>query len=1095
MAAVVVAVLAGVGLTAPAGAADACTIQGTNGDDVLHGTPGPDVICGGLGNDTLDGGGGDDVLIGGVGDDVLIGGDGDDRLDGGVGDDTLTGGPGADTLIGGVGDDHLDGGDGDDLLQGGSGADTLVGGSGQDTIEGGLGDDVLDGGAGDDTLNGSLGTDTCDVRLGTDTATSCENLVSDDPAGGDRDGDGLPDVLEEVAGSDPALTDTDGDGITDADEFEAGTDLLMPDTDGDGVPDGADDTDADGLTNADELATGTDPARVDSDGDGLDDGTERAHGTDPLAPDTDGDGLTDLQEDLLGSDPRDPDSDGDGIGDADERYQRTVSDPASGATLEASGPGATVLDLELGSPRDLRIDAIDGQRAPPVEVYGATEGVTGTLTLPFDTTGLGDDARIAVLHLGEDADVLDLPADQTVDVARGVATVTTDSFSPFVVVDLDEFEQIWADEIAVPREGTADARSIDVVLTLDSSGSMAWNDPGRARVDAAGSLVGALLDGDRVGVVDFDATAAVTQPLTADRTAVRAAVALTDSTGGTDIGAGLRTALDLLDGAADPDRGRVVVLLTDGTNDRPSSVDTEIDRAVASGTIVHTVGLSADSDAALLEQIATSTGGTFYLIQDAAELERTFGRVADQLTVPDTDGDGIADEAETAGVRDGLGRVYVTDPLNADTDGDGLPDGDELGKLVDGAGFGAGTAYAVRSDPTKADTDGDGLDDWYEVANTSYPFRADHDRDGLNDYDEFVVHGTDSLVADTDADGYDDDWEVAHADEGFDPALFDTTTEWWEYAGEFSRGALCGDADFWAFCESTSLAFLAGSLASGFVAVGDVRDALAAVIKGDVVAITISILSIVPVLGDAASVPAKFARFYQRIVDAAQSATRSVALFSSRISSTEVVRSTQQLMRWLGRSSSIPASMRMKALEATFGDAMTALRKQDGMTDDVILAYARKGMDPAHLKKMLDGSAGVKTGAGRFIKEQPAEDALRVQLGKDWTVRPDRKGVASQDGGPKDRFFDIIASRDAGGDAVGYEVKFGKVTGSGRAGGQVVKDAAVKSGTGASVADTGLTVNKVEWHFYPDKNGVVGPDADLLQQLLDNGIDYVVHLS
>ena len=52
----------------------ACTIFGTDGDDVLTGSPLDDIICGFGGNDRLDGGGGNDVLLGGEGDDVLIGG-------------------------------------------------------------------------------------------------------------------------------------------------------------------------------------------------------------------------------------------------------------------------------------------------------------------------------------------------------------------------------------------------------------------------------------------------------------------------------------------------------------------------------------------------------------------------------------------------------------------------------------------------------------------------------------------------------------------------------------------------------------------------------------------------------------------------------------------------------------------------------------------------------------------------------------------------------------------------------------------------------------------------------------------------------------
>lgn len=85
----------------------------------LVGASGADLLFGGLGADSLDGGNGADLLDGGDGDDTLFGGGGDDSLDGGTGDDDLDGGTGADTLAGGDGADSLDGGTGDDLLLGG----------------------------------------------------------------------------------------------------------------------------------------------------------------------------------------------------------------------------------------------------------------------------------------------------------------------------------------------------------------------------------------------------------------------------------------------------------------------------------------------------------------------------------------------------------------------------------------------------------------------------------------------------------------------------------------------------------------------------------------------------------------------------------------------------------------------------------------------------------------------------------------------------------------------------------------------------------------------------------------------------------------
>ncbi|MFT8064046.1 vWA domain-containing protein, partial [Salmonella enterica subsp. enterica serovar Enteritidis] len=57
---------------------------------------------------------------------------------------------------------------------------------------------------------------------------------------------------------------------------------------------------------------------------------------------------------------------------------------------------------------------------------------------------------------------------------------------------------------------------IDVMLVIDSSGSMNLNDPKEFRKVAAKEFVGALIEGDRAGVVDFDHSAEVTQELTTD---------------------------------------------------------------------------------------------------------------------------------------------------------------------------------------------------------------------------------------------------------------------------------------------------------------------------------------------------------------------------------------------------------------------------------------------------------------------------------------------------------------------------------------------------------------------------------------------------
>jgi outer membrane protein OmpA-like peptidoglycan-associated protein len=107
---------------------------------------------------------------------------------------------------------------------------------------------------------------------------------------------------------------------------------------------------------------------------------------------------------------------------------------------------------------------------------------------------------------------------------------------------------------------------------------------------------------------------------------------------------------------------------------------------------------------------------------------------------PDTDGDGIKDGEEV--------KVYRTDPKNPDTDGDGLNDGVEIKQY--------------KTEPLKADTDGDKLTDGEEVNDyRTNPLRPDSDNDSLSDYEEVMQYRTNPLKADTDGDGLTDGEEVS----------------------------------------------------------------------------------------------------------------------------------------------------------------------------------------------------------------------------------------------------------------------------------------------------------------------------------------------
>lgn len=151
----------------------------------------------------------------------------------------------------------------------------------------------------------------------------------------------------------------------------------------------------------------------------------------------------------------------------------------------------------------------------------------------------------------------------------------------------------------------------------------------------------------------------------------------------------------------------------------------------------------------------------------------------------DSDGDGILDYTEVNychtdpnnpdfdddGINDGDEILIGTLPNVKDSDGDGLDDGQELqfgsnprsmyskGGIIDDY-----TAYVLGLDPIDPDTDGDGVSDIDEMrgrgVNYTNPLKRDSDGDGLSDGMELYILGTDANNVDTDGDGLSDYLEV-----------------------------------------------------------------------------------------------------------------------------------------------------------------------------------------------------------------------------------------------------------------------------------------------------------------------------------------------
>jgi len=165
--------------------------------------------------------------------------------------------------------------------------------------------------------------------------------------------------------------------------------------------------------------------------------------------------------------------------------------------------------------------------------------------------------------------------------------------------------------------------NLTIALVIDSSGSMAWNDPNGLRKAAAKVLVQALTPTDRLTVIDFDDYARTIWPLSAvgnSKSAIENTIDYyINAQGGTNISDGLRVAYGQInvDGKADPET-TFTILLTDGQQDPPSSYNIVWEDAFAkAGLPVYTFGLSESADKITLARIATKTKAEFTQLTDA----------------------------------------------------------------------------------------------------------------------------------------------------------------------------------------------------------------------------------------------------------------------------------------------------------------------------------------------------------------------------------------------------------------------------------------------------------------------------------------------
>ncbi len=195
----------------------------------------------------------------------------------------------------------------------------------------------------------------------------------------------------------------------------------------------------------------------------------------------------------------------------------------------------------------------------------------------------------------------------------------------------------------------------DIMLAVDISGSMSTMDFTAGdryipRITAVKAVAGDFIEqrkGDRVGLMLFGSRPYAVSPFTPDRAAVRRL--LEDATLGL---AGKKTALGDAMGLMtkiaerDPDKEKILVLLTDGRNTAGSLEPMEAARlAQEAGVRIHTIGAAsgkrevssmfgrhiivpnAQPDEDMLHRIATLTGGVYFRARDTDELVKVYRNI------------------------------------------------------------------------------------------------------------------------------------------------------------------------------------------------------------------------------------------------------------------------------------------------------------------------------------------------------------------------------------------------------------------------------------------------------------------------------------
>jgi hypothetical protein len=198
---------------------------------------------------------------------------------------------------------------------------------------------------------------------------------------------------------------------------------------------------------------------------------------------------------------------------------------------------------------------------------------------------------------------------------------------------------------------SAEKKNMDVVLVMDSTGSMKKTDPQFLRIPAAKLFISLLDKNDRAGVISFSdfaellSSSVLLDSENSKNTLFQAVDKITSAGLHTNLHEALNKGIEVLGAEKRPGSEKVIVFMSDGIMD---TGDPEKDKAlieklksdltkilIDNGIKVYAIAFTGQSDTQLLERVSKQTGGFYNLAMTDRDLHVVFASIFESLKAPD----------------------------------------------------------------------------------------------------------------------------------------------------------------------------------------------------------------------------------------------------------------------------------------------------------------------------------------------------------------------------------------------------------------------------------------------------------------------------